>query len=182
MKQKFSDIEKKYQLRRFLRSSRGYLYIYGSTLKDMMMIRHFNGELKPKYTQVFAEIVEMINQWVTSHKLLHEYVEVELVREVGEDFIILPFRKNYSSLGAIEQWDDDLIPEELEIMRNILRSEIGNPGNEKEKIIEEILVRSLLEPSGKTYHNDLINKFVIIEPRITQEHLEKWSKISNGYE
>lgn len=180
--QKFSDVKKKYQLKIFLRSRRGYMYVFKPASQDKMVIRHFNGELKPKYTQVFAEIVDRLNQWVTSHNMLTEYVEVEPVREVGEDFIILPFRKNYSSLGAIDQWDDDLIPEELEIMRNILRSEIGNPGNEKEKIIEEILVRSLLEPSGKTYHNDLINKFVIIEPRITQEHLEKWSIISNGYE
>lgn len=177
--QKFSDIEKKYQLRRFLRSRRGYMYVFRPALQDEMMIRHFNGELKPNFTQVFAEIIERINQWVTSHKLLHEYVEVELVREVGEDFIILPYHKSYSSLSQIEDWDDDLVPEELELMRNILRSEIGNPGNEKEKIIEEILIRSLLEPSGKTWFNETIHKFIISEPRITQRHLEKWSNISN---
>ncbi|KKM98079.1 hypothetical protein LCGC14_1161540 [marine sediment metagenome] len=177
--QKFSDIEKKYQLENLFRSRRGYLYIFKPALQDEMVIRHFNGELKPNFTKVFAEVVERINQWVTSHKLLHEYVEVELVREVGEDFIILLFHKSYSTLSAIEDWDDYLVPEELEIMQNILRSEIGNPRNDKEKIIEEILVRSLLEPSGKTWFYETINKFIITEPRITQEHLEKWSNLSN---
>jgi len=177
--QKFSDIEKKYQLRIFSRSNRGYIYVIKPDLQDYMVIRHFNGELKPNFTQVFAEIVERINQWVMSHKLVREYVEVELVREVGEDFIILPYHKSYSTLSAIEQWDEDLIPEELEIMRKALRSEIGNPENEKEKILEEILVRSLLEPSGKTWFYEKINKFIISEPRITQEHLEKWSNLSN---
>ena len=71
------------------------------------------------------------------------------------------------------------MPEELEIMQKILRSEIGNPENEKIKIIEEILVRSLIEPSGKTWYFSLTKKFTISEPRITQEHLEKWSNLSN---
>jgi hypothetical protein len=181
MMQKFSDIEKKFQLRIFSRSRRGYLYVFKPDLQDYMVIRHFNGELRPNFTQVFAEIVENVNHWVVSHKLLHEYVEVEVVREIGEDFIILPYHKSYSTLSAIEQWDEELIPKELESMRKILRSKIGNPRNEKEKIIVEILVRSLLEPSGKTWFNEGLNKFIISEPRITQEHLEKWSKISNGH-
>ncbi len=176
---KFSDIEKKYQLKNLLRSSRGYMYVFKPALKGKMVIRHFNGELKPKFTQVFAEIIERINQWVVSHKLLHEYVEVKLVEEVGEDFIILPFHKYYTSLSAIEEWDEDIIPKELDFMRNLLRSEIGNPENEKEEIIQEILVRSLLESSGKTWFNETNHKFIITEPRITQEHLEKWSSLSN---
>ena len=182
MMREFSDIEKKYQLRPFLRGRRGYLYVFKSSPSQVwhdMVIRHFNGELKPEFTRDFAEIVEEIHQWVSSKKLLHKYVEVELVREVGEDFIILPYHKTYSSLYVMEEWEDDLIPEELHIMRKIFRSEIGNPGNEKEEIIEEILVRSLLEPSGKTWFNDLISIFIISEPRIKQEHLEKWSDISN---
>jgi hypothetical protein len=180
--QKFSDMEKKYQLKIYLRSRRGYLYVFRHPSYGKVVIWHFNGELKSTFAQVIAEIVEKVYQWVISHKLVRDYVEVEPLKEVGEDYIILPFHKSYSTLSAIEEWDEELIPDELEIMQNILKNELGNPKNEKERIIEDILIKSLLEPSSKTWFYEGLNKFIISEPIITREHLEKWSKISNEHE
>jgi len=175
--QKFSYIEEKFQLKILSKNRWGDEYVYYPSLKskEKMLVIHFNGEFKPEFTQVYADIVTRMNNWINSKNLL-EYVEVELVREVGEDFIILPYYggDSLNSLNAIDEWDKENKPKNLEIMQKRVRSEIGKAVNEKEKLLEEILVRSLLDLSSDTIYDCEIKKFIITEPRLKPEHLEKW--------
>lgn len=173
----FKEIEENSQLRRYLRSKRGWLFVQKNSTQDML-IRHFNGELESRFTTTFAEIVEEVSRWVNGYKELERYVQVESVVEIGEDFIILPYHRNYSSLSNMESWDEDDIPEELERMRNILKAGLEKIKGEREEIIKEVLIRSLLESSSKTWYDERIDKFIICEPRIRPEHLERWQKLS----
>ena len=61
-----------------------------------------------------------------------------------EGFLEL-IRKKTEDHGCVFILDEELKPKELKIMQNTLKNEIGNPENEKDRIIEEILVRSLIE-------------------------------------
>lgn len=110
-------------------------------------------------------------------------VKIEKVVEVGHDYVILPYHegRKYSTISTIlDDWDEEDRPEELKIMQDLIKKKLGKAKTEKEKIIEEIIIRSLIEPSGKTYYNDMEEKFIVCEPKITPEHLERWAELEKN--
>ena len=58
-------------------------------------------------------------------------------------------------------------------MRRAVRDALGHPANEREQIVEAVLARSLLGPTGKTYIGD--DRFIVVELSPTLAELERFA-------
>jgi hypothetical protein len=69
-------------------------------------------------------------------------------------------------------------PQELAIMRaafqNARDAGVGSP----EAIIEAVLARSLLEPTGKTFFDESKGKFIVVELKPARNELECWQQLA----
>ena len=173
----FGNLKKSIELELILPSSRGSLYVNkGSNPK--IMVRHFDGEIPSKLINTFVILVNMTREWISNHSKINKLVYIEEILEVGFDFLMLPFHIYYTSLSAFEDKDfHSEIPKEYSYLKNELKLEFGKSKKSRDLIIEDIVKRSLLEPSAKTFFDG--EKFIVVEPRITLRHLKKWEEISN---
>src|SRR5687768_5523789 len=90
-----------------------------------VMVRHFDGDLPAMLVGPFADLVQAAQEWIEHHPELARLVRVEQSSEVGHDFIARPYHIYYGSLNAYTDWEDPPEPpEELELMRSILRATI----------------------------------------------------------
>ena len=178
----FSNIQIELGLKKFLESPLGTLYFVPFTPGGArVMVRHFDKSLPTTLVKPFADLIQAVHQWVENREMLADLVKVERPIEVGKDFVA---RKHYSYYTSTSTYVDAEYPpeppEELEQMRSILRAEIGQSDDPKDAIIEVILARSLLEPTGKTYFNEIEGRFIIVEPKLTREDVEGWATLSTS--
>lgn len=181
----FADIQHEPGLKRFSDSLLGTLYmILDDSQVPRVMVRHFDNELPPTLVEPFADFVHATQQWLERHLELARLVRVEQPSEVGRDFIARPFHVYYTSTSIYEDWDNPLeSPEELEQMRSAFGAAIGKSADPQDVIIETVLARSLLEPTGKTYFGDSEmdkseGQFIVVEPKLTLEDVECWAALS----
>lgn len=81
----------------------------------------------------------------------------------------------------MDKEDEDYVesPELFEVMYNTISQELNKEICGKEAIIQRILKRSLLESTGKTiYESRRMNKFIIVEPKISLDDLNQWKSQS----
>jgi hypothetical protein len=177
---KFIEIQQELGLKKFISHPLGTLYFvpFEPGSRDIM-VRHFDGELTVDFVIPFANLVQATQQWIEHRPKLARLVKVEQPIEVGYDFIARPFHIYYTSTDAYVEWEDPPDPpEELEHMRTLFRKEIGKSNNPKDILIETVLVKSLLEPSYKTYFAESKGQFIVVEPKLTQEDIEQWNTLS----
>lgn len=178
----FADIQTELGLQEFLDSPLGTLYFIPFTPGGpRVMVRHFDSSLPTTLVKPFVDLIQAVHHWVEDRPLLAHLVTVEQLIEVGKDFVARPHHFYHTSTRAYVDWEyPPEPPEELEQMRSILRAEIGQSDNPKDAIIEAILARSLLEPTGKTYFKESEGKFIIVEPTLTREDVECWATLSTS--
>ncbi|WP_415327957.1 hypothetical protein [Chryseobacterium sp. MMS23-Vi53] len=106
--------------------------------------------------------------------------------EVGVDYIIRPFYVYFVSTSRYFDPDEPLEPYQeyyemlgafsKEMMNQFSNEDIDNPN--KLSIIKRILRKSLIRPRGKTFFEGRdLNKYIIVEPAISIEDIEKWKTI-----
>ena len=137
-----------------------------------MIVRHFDRDLAPALVRPFGEL----NAEVQRHALVARWVHVEPTIEVGEDFVARPHHVYYQSLRSYDEPDEDdpvEPPEELAAMRTAVRAALGSPKTERERVVEEVLARSLLVATGKTYIDN--DRFLVVELTPTREQLERFT-------
>lgn len=174
---KFTDLQQELNLIEFFDSIRGTIYTTHDEVPEIM-VRRFDGDLPACFVKFYAEITEAMSHWVEERPELSSLIKVETIKEVGEDFIIIPCHIYYESLSAYEDREYyPELPDELNQMRTALKLNLGKSGSLKENIFEEVLAKSLLESSGDTYFDG--SKFIVVEPQITREHLERWAALSS---
>lgn len=178
---KFTEIQHELGLKKFLASPLGTLYFVPFAPGfPRVMVRHFDNELTSTLVKPFAELVQASQNWLERRPELARLVKVEQPIEVGHDFIARPYHMYYTSTDAYVDWEDPPEPpEELEKMRSALRAEIGQSDDPRDAIIEAVLARSLLKPTGKTYFGD-DDQFIVVEPKVTREDLECWSALQSS--
>ncbi|MCP1619876.1 hypothetical protein FBY21_4516 [Pseudomonas sp. SLBN-26] len=174
----FLDVKEKLGLKRFLSSELGTLYFVPYSLGSArIMVRHFDSELNPESVSSFVDMLSSCKGWVEALPGLAEFVRVEQPLEIGLDFVSRPHHTYYISTDSyVEEYDPAEAPPELELMRKIVRESIGVLGGAKNKVIEKIMKRSLLEPATKTYFNSDEMKFIVVEPRFLVSEVEAWAK------
>ena len=176
----FADIRNEPGLTKFISHPLGTLYMVLDTSGvPRRMVRHFDQELPTTLVKPFADLVQAAHQWVESRPELSRLIQIEQPVEIGRDFVARPYHLYYSSTDDYFDPDDPREPpDELEEMRNALRAALGKAANQSEGIIENVLARSLLEPSGKTYFKEAEGKFIVVEPKLTRDEVERWAALS----
>lgn len=173
----FDELKKEVVLIRYIGSEFGTMYFEPDLPRDKeTIIRHLDGKLTIELLPIYVELHNSIRDWINNNPAMREFVYMPDLLEVGKDYFIRPF---YVYDIAIQDYFDKEDPIEqpilFEKMISAVSQELINaPG--KESIIQRILRKSLLEPSGKTYYNYRMNKFVIVEPKISLDDLEEWKQ------
>jgi hypothetical protein len=173
----FAEISYTAGLKKFLESSSGTLYFNAERPAPTMIVRHFDRDLPPAVVRPFAELNAAAQRWLAAHPEVAQYVYLTPPIEIGEDFVARPHHVYYQSLRSCDEPDEDdpvEPPDELALMRQAMRAALGHPANEREQIVETVLARSLLGPTGKTYLGD--DRFIVVELSPTRAELERFGK------
>ncbi|MCG8417541.1 MAG: hypothetical protein MJE77_06300 [Proteobacteria bacterium] len=172
----FSEISKEPGFKKFLYTPSGTLYMImdGSGYPELM-IRHFDGDIPIEYIGPYCEIIQATRKWIEKYPQLDELIRVELITEIGRDFIVRPFHVYQVSTDSYVNWDNPPDPpQELQKMRSAFEAITGTSQNKRDQILEAVLARNILEPSYKTYFDEASRIFIIIEPRISHSDIENW--------
>ncbi|MBD2767336.1 hypothetical protein IC235_05465 [Hymenobacter sp. BT664] len=177
---KFADIQGEIGLQKFLDSPLGTLYfVPAAPGAPRVMVRHFDTDIPTTLVKPFADLVQAAQQWIGYHSELVRLVKVEQPIEVGRDFVARPHHTYYTSIRAYVEWEDPPEPpDELEQMRSSLRAVLGKSVEPRDIIIETVLARSLLEPTGKTFFDESEGQFIVVEPKLTREDVARWAALS----
>jgi hypothetical protein len=176
----FNAIHQELGLKKFCESPLGTLYFVPSRPgSQRVMVRRFDSELPASLANSYADFIQATQHWLERRTELSRLVRVLQPIEVGKDFVARPHLSYYTSTSTYVTSDDPPeIPEALEEMRNAFRAAIGTSADPREDIIEAVLARSLLEPSGKTVFFESEGRFVVVEPKPTREELERWAALT----
>ncbi len=177
----FQEIKDELGLERFTWSEFGTMYFKSSSIpEEKRVVRHLDQALTVELLPVYTNLYHAIEKWIEDHLVISMYAVLPSI-EVGPDYIIRPFYSYYVSLrnylydqeeeGYIEP--PDLYEEMLEEIGDLLHQ----PMEGKDQVIQRILRKSLLEPTGKTIYDSKRAMFIIIEPKVSLEDLEEWKQL-----
>lgn len=178
----FEELNKTEVLDRMLSSEFGTLYshldIQGNIDK---IIRFLDGELTPELLTIYVQLYEAILEYIDEHHKIKDHVFMPQLLEVRTDYIIRPFYSYHVSTRRYFDSDEPLEPyaEYYEMIRAFSDEMMDQSSEEditdpnKRSIIKRILRKSLIQPRGKTFFKDYLNKYVIVEPAISIEDIKK---------
>lgn len=172
----FADITETARLKKFLESKSGTLYFDTTGPAATMIVRHFDRDLPPALVRPFVALNAAARSWLEHHPEVARWVAIEPVLEAGADFTARRHHVYYQSLRSYDEPDeDDPIepPDELAPMRAAVRAALGHAGDERARIIEDVVARSLLGSTGKTYLGR--DRFVVVELTPTRAELERFA-------
>lgn len=177
----FKELNKTEVLDKMLSSEFGTLYshldIQGNIDK---VIRFLDGELTPELLPVYVQLYEAVLEYIDDRHKIKEHV---FMPQLGEDYIVRPFYVYLVPTRRYFDPDEPLEPlkEYYEMIRALSEemidqfSEKDITSPDKQSIIKRILRKSLIEPRGKTFFEGrYLNKYIIVEPAISIEDIEKW--------
>lgn len=178
----FTELRQTLDLQKYLDSPVGTLYFVPfSHGAPRIIVRHFDREVPPSLSKAFGDVTNAAQGWIERHPSLLHLVTVVQPIEVGADFVMRPQHAYSTSTDAYTEWDDPPKPPvELEKMRNVFRAAVGQSIDARDKVVETVLRRSLLEPTGKTYFeepdsDDECGRFIVVEPKFMKEDLIAWT-------
>lgn len=175
---KFQEIQDELKLKKFLDSPMGTLYFVPSAPdRPRVIVRHFDSQIPVSLVESFASLTQSASVWTVDHPPLDRLVRVVLPNEIGQDFITREHFTYYTSTESYELDEDDQPPEppdELEVMRDAFRNACTAISGSADAIIETVLSRSLLEPTGKTFFDENVRSFIVVELKPTRNELDSW--------
>jgi hypothetical protein len=103
-------------------------------------------------------------------------VNVPQPLEIGRDFIARTF---FSYGYSTEGYDADEAdpPRDLAWLRDAAEDALGSPQSPRGALLEDVLERSLLKPSGKVFFDD--KRFVVVEPHVSPDELQRWADLEH---
>lgn len=176
----FQPLSQELSLAIFLESEFGTMYFRPNVpLKDKITVRYLDGKLTIEMLSVYIQLYNSILQWIENSHDLKKYIFMPEILETGKDYLSRPFYVYHiSTMDYIDKDEPVEPPKEYEEMIRIATIELSSASG-KEETIRRVLRKSLLEPSGKTYFEDEMNKFVIVEPKISLNDLQEWQHLSS---
>ena len=176
----FASLRNEPGLRKFSDSPLGTLYmLLDARGYPLAMLRHFDSLVPPSLVGAYAAMIELASQWIEARPELGSLVEVERLSEVGNDFVARRFHVYGPALNAYADVEDPPeIPDELAAMQTAFRAALSRSLEPHNRLIETVLVRSLLEPTGKTYFDEPRRRFVVVELKLHPEDLSRWSNLA----
>lgn len=190
----FEELKKEINLIIYLNSEFGTMYY----IKDVpaekdVIIRHFDQEVSPEFISLYVQIYKEVQNWIESKPSINEFVFMPNLVEIGKDYLIRPFHVYLRSNDRyIDDYEPIAPPANYYGMINNISYELSNelPENydeenyiyNEENIIHRIIRKSLLGCTAKTFYDDDIEKFIIVEPKISLTDLEEWKRIVESKE
>lgn len=185
----FKELKKNLNLIRYIGSKFGTMYFVPNLPREKKkIIRHLDAELTEDLLPVYVELYDAINQWVESNSRMREYLFVSNLIEVGKDYVIRPFYVYQIDVRDYFDEDEPIEPPRRyfemirmlseEMVSKFVENEGINPS--KDTIIKRVLRKSLLGLSGKTIFEDNLDKFIMVEPKISIADLEEWQSIKES--
>ena len=187
----FSEIQAALGLKKLIGSQLGTLYLpLPESGEPRAMVRHFDRDLPPSLAEAFADLGRASQAWINRHPEIAGLVRVEQPIEVGRDFVARLHHvyststRSYLGDDPVEDDDDEEYeyhppeaPPELERMRSAFRAAIGASDDPRDAIVEAVLARSVIEPSGKTFFDEQEGKFIVVEPKPLVEEVQRWAAL-----
>lgn len=180
----FEQVLAEVDLKRWLRPPLGQFHLPRSKTGDRLLYRHFDTDDIADLVRPYAEVVEAVERWIADRPDVAELVETQPLTEIGHDYVARPF---YSYMYTLEGYDDpeewdlvDVIPEELEPMRQRVRNHLVDNLAGRERIVQQIVIDSLLGPSRTTVFGH--DKWLIVSPQTTADQLQHWASLATDDE
>ncbi|HXK19319.1 MAG TPA: hypothetical protein VNG33_16010 [Polyangiaceae bacterium] len=171
----FSELTQEMNVIRFLGTDRGTLCLEAG-LRPTKLVRHFDGKLPTSLIPSYLQLLEACQAWVERRPEVSRLARFEQPLEVGADFVMRPFHIYITSIQTYDEAEDPPeAPAELATLRALLRAELARSTDSKQKLVEQVLSRSILEPCGKTFFRGVEDRFVVVEPRFTAADVTAWS-------
>lgn len=167
----FSEIERQYSLMKFLPSKLGDLYIAPHN-SERIIVRKFHN---PQNIENFMAITLAAKKWLTENNF-DDIVKVADFIEAGEDYLIRRYYLYNTSLDEVQ--DEEKIPLSLIKLQSALRSALEGELKSK-SVIGEVLNKSLLGASTKTYFDGINNCLFVAEFGIDSNDLIGWRNSEN---
>lgn len=173
----FDELRRGKDPKLFLRAAHGTLYTLWSDGEPHSLVRRFDGDLPPSLARACASLARAVHDWVARAPGLAERVEIVTPTHVGTDFLIRPFHVYTGGTAKYAEEDDDAKPppDELVATRRRIRAAIeADPS--LPPLLADVIRRSLLEPAKKAYFDAVEDRLVLVEPHVTRDELERWSR------
>jgi hypothetical protein len=183
----FAEVQAELGLQELLQAERGTMFVSGlettqeiNSWTALTLVRTLDGFITPELKDDYVEMVAQAAKWIAAHPELDHFVEVLPISEVGTDFIARPHVLFSYATSAYNASAEDLsvpdAPEELELMREAFSAARGVLKDPKSKIMERVLERNIMSPSGLTVF-DGEGQFLILEPHINAADLQEWAAL-----
>lgn len=168
----FERIRSDEGLAKFLDSANGTLYfVPRAPGSRRLIVRHFDGAVPADWIPDFVSLLAATRAFIDARPSLAELVHIAPPLEVGTDFVAREHFTYYTSTESYEDDDESIEPpDELETMRGLVRQAVEDDAG----AIGEVLRRSLLEPTGKTWFNEAEGRFIVVDPVWDRTTLERW--------
>ena len=168
----------------YLAGPMGMLYFDPSADGDeRVLVREFDETYSPELVAAYADLIRAVNRWVRSHAAVARWVSIEEPVEVGADYLTRPYPMYYNSTGTYDDTPETPDPpSELETMRSAVAAAQAQDDLSRDgaQVISRVVTKSLLEPTGRTYFNDLDDRFIVVEPKIDRADVLKWAAIGDA--
>jgi hypothetical protein len=175
----FADLQRELGMKKFLASRNGTLYFVPGALGDRAIIaRHFDRDLPVTLVAPSADLTRAAQRWIDRHPEVARLARVAQPTEVGHDFIVRPHFVYTTATRAYEEDEDPPPPPaELDELRRAFSAARAQSDDPRDAIVETVLARSLLEPTGKTFQAD-DGRFTVVELKPTAEELQRWAGLA----
>jgi hypothetical protein len=172
----FATMQSDEGLETFTESDAGTLYFVpparGTALR---LVRRFDGALPSRLVEAYAGLVRACQDWIERDRELAGLVRVDQPVEVGRDFVARPHRLYHVSLRTYARGTVDE-PPELARLRQRFAQLAARAAGADDEIVVATLGPSILDATAKTFWEPDEERFVVVEPKVTRELLERWAQ------
>ncbi len=174
----FKAIQRELGLVPFVESRWGNLYcVPVAPGAPRLIVRHFDGELSVGLIPTHCDLTVAAQLWVERHAALSALVSVSQPSEAGTDFIARSHYLGDSLARFADGEDPPEPPDELLSMQRHFAALSHLAAEPRDALIAEVLARSILLPSTKTFYSYDDESFHIAELSPTREQLERWAAL-----
>jgi hypothetical protein len=174
----FDDIQSELKLVNYVGSSAGNLYIVPvAPGAPRIVVRHFDRDLSPAFVPSYTDMLQAAGAWIERDPALARLVRVEQPVEVGRDFIARRHHLGTPISAYADEEDPPEPPEEMTTLKTLFSKRLAETSSPRDRLIAQVLARSILEPTAKTFFSERENRFVIADLKPTREELERWPTI-----
>lgn len=173
----FAHLVARRRLRRFLTSDPGTLYFDPEdSSTGGSLVRYFDQPAGSSFATTYAAVIASVADWLASRPELADLVDVEPVTHVGADYIARPHAIYHISTESYAHVEDGVpAPRELAEMRERVGAALQALASDgRDGVLAGVVRRTLLEPTGRVYFDDVRRRFIVVEPKVQAEDVSRW--------